>query len=597
MVMLQNYLCAILLLFFSVCALAEKNQGVILPTLLVKPVTAMVMRGEAVEIPVKVVSAYGGEVKFEVSQSTRFGTLDILARHSASTPLLHYTNDRGVKTQEDTFRFRVKSPGHAWNTYSARILINDPRGTLDAHPKKVEFGKVPLGTIARKSLRISNRFGANVSGTLLASAPYSISGGGVFSLGEGETKNIEVCFSPTEIRHEEAEIKVAPFIDNFPLISLKGEGVPPFHVDRGSATLSDEIPRADFRITNMAAAPITLECSGDPTLQLSDPIVIPAYGTGILSLAMKQSDLPVGSSKLMHSLIGTRSYSIPLEITALGPPGKVSMESLNGSKIITCIQGQSVQLKGILKNSSSVSHEVELVLGDHQDSPIQAGKKFSIPASSETPFELSWTPVNPGLSIPSVKLLESGVVIGEASWKVSVQVPAPKVPLPGPSVLPTPITPQPPAPVSPQNRLATQDEKERLAIWLPPRFEEGLIRRRLVLQWSFYGSTNTDFVVTERILRNSLSDRTGENPLESWNRLKGSPICHNAVWELKIPVPFPGTHTYMVYPNVVGEKMVSPLTLGISWSMFAWPGLRLLLAGIFIVCLVKVIRRRNWGRR
>jgi hypothetical protein len=31
--------------------------------------------------------------------------------------------------------------------------------------------------------------------------------------------------------------------------------------------------------------------------------------------------------------------------------------------------------------------------------------------------------------------------------------------------------------------------------------------------------------------------------------------------------------------------------------MFVWPALRLLLAAIFIVCLVKAIRRRNWGRR
>jgi hypothetical protein len=98
-------------------------------------------------------------------------------------------------------------------------------------------------------------------------------------------------------------------------------------------------------------------------------------------------------------------------------------------------------------------------------------------------------------------------------------------------------------------------------------------------------------------MRNSLSDRTGENPPESWNRLKGSPEWHNGVWELKIPVPFPGTHTYMVYPNMPGEKIVSPLTLGITWSMLVWPALRLLLAGIFVICLLKVIRRRNWWRR
>ena len=593
-VMPQNYLCALLLVIFPVCLSAGQKQDPVLPTLLVKPVTGQVLRGEEVDIPVKVVPAYGGDVRVEISQPARFGSLVMVGRKSASTPVFRYNSNHDIKAAEDSFQIRVKSPGHAWNTYTAKIVINDPRGTLDAQPKNIDFGKIAVGTSARKSLRLSNRFGANVSGTLLASAPYSVSGSGVFSLEEGESKTFEVCFAPTEIRSDDSEVKVAPEIDNFPLISLKGEGVVPFLIESNSATLSDEHPKADFRITNIAATPLTLECFGDPALEYSPPMVIPAHGIGFISISMKQRELPVGSSRFFHPLVSSRSYSTPLEITALGPPGNVSIEPLNGSKIIPCTQGHPILLKGIIRNTSPVSHDVELAVIDHQDTPPRSVKKLSLPPSSGTPFELSWAPINTGLSTPSLQLLESGKVIAESSWNVSVELPPAIVPLPVPSVRVTTLKAQALAPISSQSRVATQDDKEMVAVWLPPRFHDGIIRSRLVLSWRYFGSQSAGFVIAEKKQHNSISDRTGELPDEQWIRIQGDPLPRDGCWELEIPMPLPGTHTYVVYPVGKGDKIISPLTVGITWKMFAWPALRLLLAAIFIVCLVKVIRRRCW---
>jgi len=596
-VTLQNYLYALLLVISPLGALAEQKQSSALPTLLVKSVTAQVTRGEVVEIPVRVVPSYGGEVTIVISTLPNYGSLEAINRRTASTPVLLYHHHREFKTAEDTFQFRVKSPGHAWNSYVGKILIKDPLGTLSVKPEHLDFGKVPLGSPAHKTLQFSNRFGASVSGTLLASAPFSISGVDSFTLAEGETKTFEVCFAPTEIRVDALDLKVAPELPNIPIISVKGEGAAPFLIDHKSAILSEDHPKEDFLITNASTIPLTLECSRDPALGFSTPTVIPAHGVGSISISMRQMDLPVGGSRSFQPIVSSRSYSIPLEITALGAPGQVSMESLNGSKIITCIQGQSVQLKGILKNSSTVSHEVELESVDHQGSPLQARKKFSIPASSEAPFEFSWSHDQTGLSTASVKLLESGHEIAEATWRISVILPTSRF-------LPTRKLPtatlrveSPPESAGPQNRLATQLEKERLAIWLPPRFEDGLIRSSLVLRWSYYGSSSSQFVVTERMLRNSLSDRTGDSPLESWNRLKGSPTCHDGFWELEIPVPVPGMHTYMVYPEGSGDKIVAPLTIGITWKMFAWPVVRLTLGILFLICLLKVFRRRSWGKK
>jgi hypothetical protein len=192
--------------------------------------------------------------------------------------------------------------------------------------------------------------------------------------------------------------------------------------------------------------------------------------------------------------------------------------------------------------------------------------------------------------------MESGKVIAEASWKVSV-VSAPKAPLLGPTFPSTPITPQAPSIVFPQSRLATLEEKEKLATWMPPRFIDGIMYSKLVLSWRQFGLQSTGFVVAEKKYHNSITDRTGELPSDQWIKVKGESVSHEGIWELEIPMPLPGTHTYVVYPDGVNsdgkeEKIISPLIVGITWKLFAWPVLRLLLALLFIVCLVKVIRRR-----
>jgi hypothetical protein len=132
-----------------------------------------------------------------------------------------------------------------------------------------------------------------------------------------------------------------------------------------------------------------------------------------------------------------------------------------------------------------------------------------------------------------------------------------------------------------------------LAIWSPPRFEEGWLGRSLVLRWRYCGSGKPGFVIAERVMQNSLSDRTGEAPAESWKKLSGEPLLHDGIWELTVPMPYPGLHVYCVYPSGDGDKMIAPLTVGVTWWTYGWPYLRILLITIFLVSLVKVIRRRG----
>lgn len=592
-VVLWNYLCALLLVSLPGALLAERKTDRVMPTLLVKPIVAKVMRGEEIDIPINVVSVYGGDVRIEISSPSSFGTLVPAGCLSPSVPVLRYRNRRDIKVSEDSFRFRVKAPGYAWNTYAAKILIRDPQGILRAAPQNIEFGKIPLGCVGEALFRLSNSYGADVYGTLLPSPPYSIPGGGEFSLAEGEYKTFRICFTPTELKPCIASLKAVPEIYKFPKISLRGEGVVPFLIETNAVTINEHNRQVSLQVTNLTADPITLEWFGSPPLAFSSPIVIPGHGEGCVTVSMGQLELSVGGKKIFHPLLGTRSYSAPVEITAVGPPGRVMIDPLPGSGVIHCMIGQPLSLKGIIHNTSAAAHDAELAFIDHDEEGAVTRKSVVMEPFSKLPFELSWSPKNAGSGTPSVQLIEAGKVIAEACWRVSVEsLPAPKA---SPLSITSPGIPTKDKPSDiplPQTRIATQGERENVAIWLPPHFKDGILRGKLSLGWRYFGTQNAKFVIAERRRHNAITDRTGELPPDEWVRMRGEAILHDGDWEFKIPMPFRGAHTYIVYPEGEGEKIIAPLTVDVTWKMFAWPPLRLLLVLLFCVYLVRKIRER-----
>ena len=582
----------------------SNRKGGISSTVIARPVHGQVIRGGEVDLPIDVIAPHGGDVLLQISRSPRFGSLQPLGRGSASALVYRYVNDSKFNSGEDSFEFRIKAPGQAWTTHTAVIAIKAPPGVLTVTPGKLDFGKVAIGSTARRTILLCNNFGAPVSGTLLLPAPWSLVGDASYTLAEKETRSFEIQFKPTEAKAENSQLKAAPELPGFPIVPVFGEGIVPFLIDTNSATVDKEHPKAVFRVTNPASSPIKIEWEGDAALELSPRKVIPPHGVVDFSVALGQLVVPVESRITFHLFLSTRAYSVPVEITALGRPGEISIEALHGSENVAASLEHSLTLRGIIHNASSRNHEVQLALHNSEESPSNSDSpsnpliSLHLPPSSSIPFELPWTPRAAGLWRPSVQLLKSGKVLGTAAWNVSVHTDVPPSPHPS-SHFPETISlksARPSAPSS-QTRLATSDEKENLAIWLPPYFKEGFFQRSLVLRWQYAGSNNHGFVISEQSHKNSLMDRTGEAPTDSWIRIKGTPTLRGGIWELELPLPFPGAHVFLVYPDGQGEKIISPLTVGITWKMFVWPALRLLLATIFIVCLVKVIRRRNWGRR
>lgn len=595
-VMLRSCLYALLFISLQGRVFAEKTEKFASPTVLIKPVEVQVTRGEGVDIPVKVVPAYGEQVKVEISMSPAYGSLEPVGRIGASTVVYRYEHKREFKEEEDSFRFRVKSPGHAWNSYRGIIRINEPRGILGIRPKSLDFGKVPVGGAVKKKLTLTNQFGSKVSGTLMVPSPWSIKGEGDFSLLEGESRSFEIKFAPTEVREEIGVVKVAPQNTNFPVIDLSGEGIAPFLINATNGVISPDHPTATFQLTNTSTNPVEFGWSGDSLLDRSPPGVIPPNGSATVSASIGRLDLPEESRKELRVCLVSGCYARQIGIMAVGPRGGITIESSGKTDAKQASIGVPLQLEGVIHNNSSLERRLELKMldGDGRVGDRSPLEPVVIPASGSIPFSVSWTPANPGLCIPSLHVYEAGKELAAKAWKITVSAA---------KSTPTPAGPKSPPHQTPDKfgkvgspggvvRTASDREQEMLAIWSPPRFEEGWFGRSLVLRWKYCGSGETGFVIAERVARNALSDRTGEAPVQSWKKLSGDPLLHDGIWELTMPMPYPGTHIYCVYPYGDGEKMIAPLTVGVTWWTFGWPYLRILLIAIFLVCLVKVIRSR-----
>ena len=161
------------------------------PTFLIHPVGVVVERGKESDVIAEAVPAYGDDVVFEISRFPKFGSLQKVGKTHA-TQVFHYVSNPKFTSVEDSFEFRVKAPRHTWNTYTAELTITNPPGTLLIAPSQLNFENVPIGTVARKNLILSNSFGAPVTGTLLLPTPWKFSGDGSFSLREGESQTLSL---------------------------------------------------------------------------------------------------------------------------------------------------------------------------------------------------------------------------------------------------------------------------------------------------------------------------------------------------------------------------------------------------------------------
>jgi hypothetical protein len=292
---------------------------------------------------------------------------------------------------------------------------------------------------------------------------------------------------------------------------------------------------------------------------------------------------------LQTRLVADR-YSEPVLVTATGPKGKLSIEHSSRGQL-ALVEGHPLSVEGVIRNASASSHNVELILFNPRDSkslPVSQG--INVKEHSVFPFSLYWESMNPPPKVLKLRMREGDMDIESCTLNVvsGKSQSANKEWVGSTSVTVNDI------PEVPSVRLATSSECENLVILNPPRFEEGWLGRRLVLCWQYYGS-NPGFVVREHVGRSTLTNRIGEEE-SPWRKLdslsKRIRMDSDGKWEVALPLPMPGIHQYMVTTGSSGEKLVASQSIQISWKMYMWPYLRILLLIIVALIVVRAIRER-----
>lgn len=576
--------------------IGQNRRGGVSPTVLLSPVTGELIRGGEVDLPIAVASPSGGKVSLQISKPPRFGSLQSLENRSSSAFLYRYVNDSAVKSMEDSFEFRIQAPGQAWSTHTASIRIKDPPGSLSVIPGKVDFGKVAIGSTARRTILLCNSFGAPVSGTLLLPAPWFVIGDGVFSLAEKETHSFEIEFRPTEYKEETTELRAAPEIPNFPSVLVSGEGIVPFLIDTTSAIVSTEHPKAIFHITNSSAREMTIDWTDDTGLLCSLPARIPPQGSGEVWLSIGSLHLENEERRELHPALRDGNFSLPLEIVALGPKGKVSIKALQDQPLSTQ-EHLPITLHGVIESTSSVERTLQIRYPEEESDSRIITKSLKIPSHASQPFLFSWSSGKSGSFTPSATLSEEGRSLDTAQWKVAVKRPESSAqPLRASDPVPVAVTHDSSSakPVGGFIRLARHDN-DKVAPSLSASLQSGLLFNSLVLHWLYRGEGTPHFIIEEKISRNALTDRSGEigeAGEDSWHRLLVSPVLQSGGWSVGFSMPWPGEHVYRVYPEGNGMVIMSQINVPVTWRMYLWPIIRAFLGLLFLICLIKVLRER-----
>jgi hypothetical protein len=569
----------------------SEQKVVVSPTVLVRPVTAEVIRGGEVTIPIAVVLPNGGDPSIQISRHTRYGTLRSVENHAGSANCFLYLNDSSVNSSEDCFEFRIKAPGQAWSTHTAFIRIKNPPGLIAVIPGKIEFGSVPIGTTARRTLLLCNSFGSPVSGTLLLPQPWTLVGDGAFSLAENETRSFEILYTPVESKPESTELKVAPELSNFPAVPITGEGIVPFMIDTNSAIVSKEHPKADFRITNSSNRDMRIGWDEDTGLLCSPPALIPPHGTATVWVSIGSLPMENEERRVLHPSLRDGNFSFPLEIIALGPRGKVSLKT--GEKTLSATADSPITLQGTIESTSSVARTLELHCSENDVKTGGSSRTITIPAHASQPFIFSWSSSTAGEKHVKVLLIEAGRVQDEAQWTVVV-LPRESAPRLLPPVVPPAqklISGKPSSPGGAFYRIPRKDN-DCVAVKLTSYLKPGILANTLILHWLYLGGGVPTFIVEERTSRNALTDRTGDHADEPWRRLDLKSVPGNGGWATGLAMPWPGRHTYRVYPSGCPYVIMSQITVQVTWGMFLWPLIRMILGLLFLICLIKVLRER-----
>ena len=224
----------------------------------------------------------------------------------------------------------------AWGTWISSIQIGAAPvpPALSVIPASLDFGTVSVGSSADKAFVVTNTGGGILTGSVSASAPFSIISGGSFSLTLGTSQTVVVRFSPTATGTSAGNVTFTSNGGNVsPLVTGTGRGVSaisPSTVDLAS-------PPASFTITGDGLAnlgfglPVVNFMRG--STMLAQVRATTLSGTTTLTVPFS-TNLTVGAVQAqVYSQTGSGSYgligTLAVTITDSRPAPTVSAISPN----------------------------------------------------------------------------------------------------------------------------------------------------------------------------------------------------------------------------------------------------------------------------
>jgi hypothetical protein len=577
--------------------------------LVVPPVKVEVQRGESVDIPVTV-SPFREGLRVKVIEGPLHGSLIRCDDRPGVAAVFRYLHDRSSQDSEDRFSFMIFDPlSEFGGRHTACIIIKNRRAELLVDPigGMIDFGKTPIGSSATNAVILSNRCGSTIRGTLTLSPPWSIAGDDGIILPEGSSREIKLIFRPRTEGDQSCILRIDPTLEQFPEITLKGSGVAPFEfLGRDPLIMTKEKPEVPLILSNTTATPLMVNVIRLPEkIVASAPLSLVSHGAGTLTISAARMEIPAGSSKKFTMGLSAGIFERNVDLVISGPKADPMLELLHGVEGSFAKVGCPLVVEAVVRNPSDEEHEVEVSLHDlGEKGPVLAKRSGLIRAGGVETFRINWVPTLPGGRILDVVLSDRGRLLNRQSLSVTVVPQSVGTATPKASPAPAPVT-EIPRPVGipdiPKTggmRFASDSERNMAVVDLKPVLEPGIFWNHLILRWCYHGNTATGFVVETQRHRNSLSDRVSVEEPGLWSPLGNvTPRFEKGFWTVRLAMPWPGVHSYRVYPSGKGEVLLSTLSLKISNGMFYWPMLRALLVTILLVFLVKYIRRRDWGNR
>ena len=389
--------------------------------------TARVPRGGEVQISLNAIPNYGNPVSFEITSPPRHGVLSAPRSSSDHSAVVTYHHDGSKASSGDVFFFRASTPGLARSApYRVSVQIISPPAQLLLDPKLLDFGKVPLGETRRATFRITNIGGTKAVGRIVLPRGFSAPDGDSYELGENETTNMLVEFSPEEEKIFSSSASSLPGIEMTSLV-LTGEGCARFRLLRHGDR--------EWEITNVSAGqiPISLNYPGPAGskvtidgIESSRDTFIQSHSSKVLRIADEDhSKMQPGGTNARFVTVSDGLSTQSIQIPPSSHPDSIMLRYISPQFLGAFPAGSSIPVAFAIHNRSEHPKKVVwTALGPSGDALSSSPVDLQGGESREIIYH--WDPHEPGKCMLKVVVKEDKSLRGEMDWSAILMTPVAK---------------------------------------------------------------------------------------------------------------------------------------------------------------------------